>query len=169
MPSAGSCAHTYRPLHRIVTASQPPRAHCSPGCLKYPGTYKEHRRCCLASLNTGAGPTAAPCSPPHGNLPTTPHPRLTSSTLGQPSTPQSDFIQSPGQPSIASWQTISRRPNPSRDHSTLYFCSSISVYLIVTLTCMVISPTHYYVTSRNIISRAYYFIILLRFHYSRIL
>ena len=35
-------------------------------------------------------------------------------------TPPTDYIQSPGQPSIASWQTISRRPNPPRDHSILY-------------------------------------------------
>ena len=33
---------------------------------------------------------------------------------------------------------------------------------------LVISPTHYYVTSRKIISWSYYFIILLQFHYSHI-
>ena len=81
----------------------------------------------------------------------TPHPRLTSSTLGQPSTPPSDYIQSPGEPSIASWQTISRRPNPPRDPFTLYpmffdFCL-FNCHTHV----LVISPTHYYVTLYNII------------------
>ena len=32
-----------------------------------PGTYKERLRGCLASLNSGAGPAAAPRSPPRGN------------------------------------------------------------------------------------------------------
>ena len=66
-----------------------------------PGTYKEWLWGFLASLNPGAGPAAARRSPPRGNLPTTPHPRQTSSALGQPSTPPRD-LTSPGQPSIAS-------------------------------------------------------------------
>ena len=49
------------------------------------------RQGCLASLNTGAGPVAAPRSPPRGNLPTTQNPRLTSSALGQPSMPPSGY------------------------------------------------------------------------------
>ena len=48
------------------------QVHCTSGCLN--GTYKEHFRGCLTSLNTGAGLAAAPRSPPHGILPTTPHP-----------------------------------------------------------------------------------------------
>ena len=46
-----------------------------------PGTYKEERWGCLSSLNSGAGPAAAPCYPPRGNCPTTPHPRWTSTSL----------------------------------------------------------------------------------------
>ena len=53
-----------------------------------PGAYKERLWGCLASLNPGAGPAAASRSPPRRNLHTTPHPRRTSSSLGQPSTPQ---------------------------------------------------------------------------------
>ena len=71
-----------------------------------PGTYKEEHWGCLASLNTGAGPAAAPRSPPRGNLPTTTHPRRTSQALGQPSKPPSGYqVQDclalpPGRPSL---------------------------------------------------------------------
>ena len=121
----------WRPLNRIGPQGPARRVRTSsPGAsntltASAPGTYKEEHWGCLASLNTGAGPVAAPRSPPRGNLPTTPYPRWTSSALGQPSTPPSGY---PGQPSIASWQIISRTTNPSRDQLFYSHCSSISNY-----------------------------------------
>ena len=116
-----------------------------------PSTYKEQRSGCSTSLNPGAGPVAAPRSPHHGNLPTTPHPRWASSALYAPK-----WLSSPGQPSIASWQIFSRTANSPRDQLFYSHCSSIFCLLNYHTRVLVISPTLYYVISRTIISRAYY-------------
>ena len=99
----------WRPLSRIGpgfpagTGQRMPRSSLAAA----PGTYKEERWGCCFSLDPGARLTAAPSQPPRGNCPTTPHPRLTSIFhLGSPLCPQ--VYSSPGQPSIASRQTISR-------------------------------------------------------------
>ena len=130
-----------------------------------PCTYKEHLRGCLASLNTGAGPAEAPRSP-HGNLPTTPHPRLKSSTLGSPLHPQVVIFQRPGQPTIAFWQPSLGGLTPPEIISLCNLFFDFCLFNCQTHV-LVISHTHYYVTLYNIIW-AYYFIILLC-HYTRIL
>ena len=88
------------PVSQFIARTLTPGGHssgwslgtASPGAsntmgASIPGTYKERFWGCLASLNPGAGPAAAPRSPPRGNLPTTPHPRRMSPALVQPSTP----------------------------------------------------------------------------------
>ena len=71
-----------------------------------PGTYKEERWGCCISFDSGAGLSAAPSQAPRGNCPTTPHPRRTSTSLGQPSTLPSCYkLQDsqalhPGRPSL---------------------------------------------------------------------
>ena len=46
-----------------------------------PSTYKEHFRGCRTSLNSGAGPVAAPHSPPLGNLPWRSPPQISTRLL----------------------------------------------------------------------------------------
>ena len=106
---AQSCRTPWRPLSRIgssfpaLTGQRMLRSSLAAA----PGTYKGERWGCCFSLDPGARLTAAPSQPPRGICPTTPHPRLTSIFhLGSPLCPQ--VYSSPGQPSIASWQTISR-------------------------------------------------------------
>ena len=116
-----------------------------------PCTYKEQLGGCLASLNTGAGPTAAPRSPPCGNLSTTPHPKRTSSTLGQPSTPQVIISKvqdslglPPGRPSLGGLTL-----------PEIYWLCIFMFFDFCLFNChthvLVISPTHYYITLCNII------------------
>ena len=98
-----------------------------------PGTYKERLWGCLASLNPGAGLAAAPRSPPCGNLPTTPHPDGRLLHLGSPLHPQvvnqvQDSLALP--PGISSLKGLT-----IKEIIVVLFCSSISVYLIVTLAC----------------------------------
>ena len=131
-----------------------------------PGSYKEQLWGCLASLNPGAGPVAAPRSP-RGNLPTTPHPRRTSSTLGlQPAMPQviyqvqDSLALPPGRPSL--------RILTLKEITVVLFLLFFDFCLFNCHThVLVISPTLYYVISRNIISVGilliYYFVILLTY------
>ena len=93
MAQPGACAQAVPGASNSLTAGEP-------------GTYKDERSGCLTSLNSGAGPAAAPRSPPPGNLPTTPHPRRTSTSIGQHSMPPSFYqVQDsqalpPGKPSL---------------------------------------------------------------------
>ena len=100
--------------------SQQAQAHCIHRCLNGAWTWAcpVHIMGCLTSLNSGAGPAAAPRSPPRGHLPTTPHPRLTSSTLGQHSMPPNDYILKSRTANYCILATFSRMPNPP-DHFTL--------------------------------------------------
>ena len=100
--------------------------------MQAPDAYKELLWGCLASLNPGAGPAAAPRSPPRGNLRTTPHPRRMSSAIGQPSTPRSGFSKS-RTAYHASLQIISQRPNPPRDLSCIAYVLRFRMYECVLL------------------------------------
>ena len=64
-PPQASCSSR---SHLPATPPDGLRASASACALLTPGTYKERCWGCLASLNTGARPAAAPRSPPRGNL-----------------------------------------------------------------------------------------------------
>ena len=122
-PSTGSGAHTYWPLHRMVSGLQPGACALLTQVPQLPS-----ERACLSLIRSIAGAD--------GPVSTQVQDWQQLSSLWKSShhtTPRTDVFYT--------WAalyvnlTIARRPKPPRDHSTLYFCSSISVYLSVTLTC----------------------------------
>ena len=132
-------------------------------------TYKECPRGCRASLNPGAGPAAAPSPllhveifPPHCTLDSClPH--------WAASTPPSGYFIL-----VQDSQLMPRGHQPSegyppRDHFLLYSMFFDFCLFNCHTHVLVISPTHYYVISCNIISRAYYFIYYYVNQYSPIL